>query len=321
MDLISQNIWLATPKFTEKELPDQAERDSMLKSSLGVHRYGRNGVVYIAGRNKEKAEKAIADIRKEYPDSAGRLEFLHVDLSDLTTIGKAAQVFMSKENRLDVLTNNAGVMFPPTGSKSEQGYELQMGTNCLGPYLLTKYLLPILTKTAASSPPGSVRVTWAASYAVNLAAPKNGVEFENGSPKTYSIQPYNYSQSKAGNILLASEMDQRFKKDGIISLAFNPGNLKSGLQRHLPSISKAVINASCYPAVNGAYTELFAGWSKDITLENSTSYIIPFGRIGQPAWHIRPALKDIPHGGTGVARAFWEWCDKETSRFIPSLTA
>lgn len=82
--------------------------------------YQRNGVVYIAGRRKEKFDEAIASIKKECPDSSGRLEYLHLDLADLPSIAKAAQEFGAKEDRLDVLTNNAGVMFPPVGSKSNQ---------------------------------------------------------------------------------------------------------------------------------------------------------------------------------------------------------
>ncbi|KZZ97098.1 NAD(P)-binding domain protein [Ascosphaera apis ARSEF 7405] len=190
-----------------------------------------------------------------------------------------------------------------------------MGTNCLGPYLFTKCLIPILSKTAASSSPGSVRVTWASSGAVNLAAPQNGVSFENGAPKVHGNPGTDYAQSKAGNILLSSEMAKRFKKNGIVSLSFNPGNLRSDLQRHMSLVTRAVVQAICYPAVNGAYTELYAGWSADISPEDSGSYIIPWGRKYDPAKHVLPALQDIDEGGTGVAKVFWEWCDKETNPY------
>ena len=56
-------------------------------------------------------------------------------------------------------------MNPPQGSQTAQGYELQMGTNCLGPWLFTELLTPLLDRAAANSPRGSVRVTWAASLA------------------------------------------------------------------------------------------------------------------------------------------------------------
>lgn len=63
---------------------------------------------------------AIEKIKAEFPESGGRLEFLKVDLGDLTTIKKAAEEFMGKEQRLDVLWNNAGVMEPPKGSVTAQ---------------------------------------------------------------------------------------------------------------------------------------------------------------------------------------------------------
>ena len=125
--------------------------------------YGKNGTVYVAGRSKEKADAAIEEINKAHPSSDGKLEFLKVDLADLASVKASADDFLNREQRLDVLTNNAGVMIPPVGSKAAQGHELQMGTNVLGPFLFTQLLTPLLQKTAASSPPGSVRVTWAAS--------------------------------------------------------------------------------------------------------------------------------------------------------------
>lgn len=82
--------------------------------------YQRNGTVYVAGRSKEKAEKAISALQEEVYDSSGRLEFLQLDLADLPTVPKSAADFMSRESRLDVLVNNAGVMTPPAGSKTSQ---------------------------------------------------------------------------------------------------------------------------------------------------------------------------------------------------------
>ena len=80
-------------------------------------------------------------------------------------------------------------MIPPDGSKAAQGHELQMCTNCLGPYLFTKLLTPLLQKTASSSPPGSVRVTWAASLAT-VGSPKNGVVMEANGPKIHGTSKH-----------------------------------------------------------------------------------------------------------------------------------
>lgn len=64
-----------------------------------------------------------------------------------------------------------------------------------------------------------------------------------------------------------------------------------------------------HPATYGAYTELYAGWSKDITLEKTGAWVIPWGRIG----HLRD---DIEKGcENGVSAKFWAWCEAESNEF------
>jgi NAD(P)-dependent dehydrogenase (short-subunit alcohol dehydrogenase family) len=174
-----------------------------------------------------------------------------LDLADLTTIKKSADEFLSKESRLNVLWNNAGVMTPPAGSKTVQGYELQLGTNCLGPFLFTQLLLPILRQTAASSPRNSVRVLFTASLMAELSLPKGGIQWEdinfegtNNRAKTSLA----YGQSKVGNIFLGKEFVRREgaregggangngNGNGVLFATLNPGNLKSELQRHVGSV-------------------------------------------------------------------------------------
>lgn len=83
--------------------------------------YAKNGTVYIAGRSLQRAALCIADIEDEVPRSDGRLEFLKLDLGDLASIKKSVEKFLSRERRLDVLCNNAGVMVPQQdGSTTEE---------------------------------------------------------------------------------------------------------------------------------------------------------------------------------------------------------
>jgi retinol dehydrogenase-12 len=146
------------------------------------------------------------------------LEFLLLDLADLTTIKRSADEFLSKESRLDTLWNNAGVMTPPAGSKSAQGYELQLGTNCLGPFLFTQLLLPILRQTAASSPPNSVRVLFTGSLVAELSTPKGGINFDDINHEKTGSQNIAYGQSKVGNIIVGNEFARRNENagDGIL---------------------------------------------------------------------------------------------------------
>ena len=71
--------------------------------------HAHNATVYIAGRSQSKASTAIDRIKTAFPNRSGRLEFLHLDLSDLATIKPAVESFLKQEQRLDVLMNNAGV--------------------------------------------------------------------------------------------------------------------------------------------------------------------------------------------------------------------
>lgn len=82
--------------------------------------YQRNGTVYLAGRNRNKGLSAVKNIQEQFPKSEGYIEFLEVDLADLSSIKPAIETFLSKSNTLHCLTNNAGVMATPDGSKTVQ---------------------------------------------------------------------------------------------------------------------------------------------------------------------------------------------------------
>lgn len=71
--------------------------------------YAHNATVWVAGRSESKAQKALSNIKEAFPKSSGNINFLHLDLADLSTIKPAVNSFTSQEQRLDVLVNNAGV--------------------------------------------------------------------------------------------------------------------------------------------------------------------------------------------------------------------
>lgn len=181
--------------------------------------YLRNAKVYVAARSVDKATKAIAEIKTHVPSSQGSLHFLYLDLDDLTTIKSTADAFLRDNDRLDVLWNNAGVAVPPHGSKTKQGYELQLGTNNVAPFLLTKFLHPILAKTANIAPTDSVRVVWVSSNMAEISAPQGGLDINNLDYKNDKGAGYKYAVSKAGNIFHSSEFARHVQGEGIISVA------------------------------------------------------------------------------------------------------
>ena len=325
--LMNQSFFIPKPTLTDDNLPDQTGRVFVVTGGyagcgleLTKMLYRHNGTVYVAGRSRNKGDVSITAVKAAYPNSKGRLEFLQLDLADLSTIKQSANDFLSRESRLDVLTNNAGVMDPPAGSVSAQNFELQMATNCLGHFLFTKLLLPILSRTAElpDSPTGSVRVTWGSSSAGDLGSPKNGVTLDKeGSyvPDPKGRQFTNYGASKAGDFLLAAEFAHRYPlkgNKGVISNSWNPGNLKTELQRNSNLAFHIAVGWMLYPARFGGYTELFAGWSEEAGRpDKHGSYIIPWGRFGVQRDDVMAGVGK--QGGT--AEKFWDWCEKETRQY------
>jgi len=103
--------------------------------------------VILAVRNWSKGEEAIGRIRADVPTA--RLRMLPLDLSSLVNIAAFAAMFTAEGRSLDLLINNAGVMMPPKRSTTEDGFELQFGSNYLGHFALTAHLLPQLRAAEA----------------------------------------------------------------------------------------------------------------------------------------------------------------------------
>ncbi|TVY41840.1 putative oxidoreductase [Lachnellula occidentalis] len=318
-----RQLFPPTPQFTEKNLPDQTGKVFIVTgSSSGVGQelaqilYSHNAKVYIAARSAEKATRAIESIKTNFPSSKGQLVYLHLDLDDLTTIKASAEEFLGKEDKLDVLWNNAGVMVPPQGSKTKQGYELQLGTNNVAPFLFTKLLTPIMIKTAKSAPTGTVRVVWVSSSAAETFIPKGGVEMDNLDYKRDQRAWNKYGISKVGNVFHATEYAKHHGNDGIISVALNPGNLKTELIRYTPSFLTFLMSFIQYTAIHGAYTELFAGLSPEVTPAKNGAWIQPWGRFTELRQDLVASVKSEAEGGTGVAARFWEWTEEQVKAYL-----
>ena len=284
--------------------------------------FSHHAKIYVAARSKEKASERISGIKARHPTSTGELIFLSLVLDDLTTIKASAEEFLNQEKRLDVLWNNAGVMLSPEGSTTKQGVELQLGTNCLGPFLFTKLTTPLLIETARTAPKASVRVVWLASSAVERYSPQGGVDVNN---LTYerpvgtgmNAKWYKYGTSKAGNVYYGSEFARRHKNTGVISVALDPGNLKTDLYQHLPKFQLAIASALVLKEpIFGAYTELYGGLSSDITPANNGSWVVPWGKIGELRKDVKEGTKSAAEGGSGVAEIFWDWSERQVVSFL-----
>ena len=316
------------PPLTGANLPSQAGKVFVVtggSSGVGLELskilYNAGGTVYMMTRTEAHATKAIDDIKASAAASKsapapGILRYIHLDLADLSGIAASVAAFCAAETRLDVLFNNAGVASSPLDMKTAQGLEPHFGINCVGPFLLTKLLFPILAAAAKTAPMDSVRIIWTSSILVDLMAPDGGVTMKQlRSPD--SNRNEHYSASKAGNWLLASEYHRRFHNTGILSLTQNPGSLRTNTWRTTPRRYYWPYYPILSRPIDGAYTNLWVGLSGDIKSEDGGRYAIPFGR-----WHPSPrgdillALKEKKDGGTGRAIEFWEWCEEQVQPYV-----
>lgn len=102
----------------------------------------RGAEVILAGRNPAKGAAALERLRTDCPD--GAVDFMTLDLASLQSIADFTQNLSGRTGSVDILVNNAGVMGPPKRQETIDGFELQFGTNYLGPFALTARLRPLL---------------------------------------------------------------------------------------------------------------------------------------------------------------------------------
>ncbi|VUC36588.1 unnamed protein product [Clonostachys rosea] len=310
------------PQLTVEHLPDLTDKVMIVTgSNTGLGKeiaqalYSKNARVYMMARSENKTKEAIESIKTNHPNSKGELRYIHLDLSDLTTIKSSVDQFLQKEQSLHLLYNNAGVGYPEKGSKTKQGYELQLGVNCVGPFLFTKLLMPTLVSTAKLSPKHSVRIAWVSSSAAESFDP----ELLMGTlPKIDDVgQLDQYNVSKMGNYLHACEFARQYKESRVLSVSLNPGALDSDFWRSQGKVTLTLLRSTVlHPPIYGAYTALFAGFTPQITSENSGSYVAPWGKIWKLQQDMLDAAKTKEEGGTGVAKSFWDWSEEQVKLYV-----
>jgi len=243
--------------------------------------------VYIASRNEARARTAFYKIQCDPEVHGGEYEFLHLDLGSLRSIREFAREFQSKEQRLDLLFNNAGIL-EAAGGTSKDGYEIHLGVNALGPYYLTKLLLPTILASKRQNPGHLPRVCFSSSLSHHYAT-KKGFDPRNPSgEKSKSIFPsfiQAYSNSKMMTILTMLKFDRLYGKDVIFS-AVNPGLVKTDIARSITRVSTVFVGQIIGPhilqdASRGALTHLYAATAPE-TGKDGGGYYVPWARLGEP---------------------------------------
>jgi len=214
--------------WTFTDIPEQSGKVAIVtgaNSGIGeptAAELGRAGAHVVIGcRNPSKAEAALGRLRAAAPEAS--FDFLKLDLADLDSIATFADAFKAKHDRLDLLINNAGIMVPPYG-KTKQGFELQFGTNHLGPFALTGHLMGLLLVTAGS------RVVSVSSMAHRMGK----LKFDDLQRERRYFSWEAYGQSKVANLHFTYELQRRLEATsaGCIALAAHPGWTDTNLQVH-----------------------------------------------------------------------------------------
>jgi NAD(P)-dependent dehydrogenase (short-subunit alcohol dehydrogenase family) len=214
-------------KWTAANLPDLSGRVAIVtgaNSGIGWHTAqalaSHNARVVLACRNVERGRAAVARIRAR--SRAADVEVAELDLASAASIRAFASGWTG---RLDLLVNNAAVMAPPRRAVTEDGFELQFGTNHLGHFVLTGLLLDALLDGGLDG--GEARVV-----TVGSVAHHGGTEdvLDANAGPGYHPQ-HSYSNSKLANLLFAAELDRQVRARGLplTSVAAHPGVSATGL--------------------------------------------------------------------------------------------
>lgn len=177
--------------------------------------------VVLASRSEERTKECAEKLKAKHGNQ--NIVPVKLDLSSLKSVHECAEQIRSLYRNIDVLINNAGVMVPPY-TITEDGFELQFGTNHLGHFAFTGLLLPNLM-----SKPGSRIVTLS-----STAHLRGKINFDDLHSKKRYIANLAYAQSKIANLLFAYELQRRLDKANArtISVAAHPGWSRTGLQVH-----------------------------------------------------------------------------------------
>ncbi|KAJ6496166.1 NAD-P-binding protein [Mycena sanguinolenta] len=292
------------PTFTLKDVPDLSGQVFIVtggNSGLGFETtkvlVTHGAKVYIATRNRSKAEDAIQSIFKGTGKSP---IFLELDLADLDSVANAARTFSKEESRLDVLYNSAGVMIPPVSEITRQGYDLQFGL-VLGHFYFTKLLLPLLVSTAACTPGGKTRIINVSSGAHHFSG-MNFATFKDGPERQKYSTHRLYAQSKFAVVVFATELARRYGSQGIVSTSMNPGNVATNLQKEIRGFQASVAGLMLHPArPHGIITHVWAGTAKE-TADYNGNYLRPWARLGK-------ARRDTQDPVIGAK--LWAWLDEQ----------
>ncbi|WP_040867192.1 SDR family NAD(P)-dependent oxidoreductase [Nocardia exalbida] len=224
-------------RWTEQDIPDQKGRLAIVtgaNSGLGFEAAralaAHGATVVLAVRDVDKGKHAADRIAEAVAGADTTVQQL--DLTSLASVRTAAEQLKSAHSAIDLLINNAGVMYPPRQTTSD-GFELQFGTNHLGHFALTGLLLDKMLPM-----PGS-RVVTVSSVGHRIRA---RIDFDDLRAERSYNRVAAYGRSKLANLMFTYELQRRLSGTGTtIAVAAHPGAANTDLMRNMPAALRALV--------------------------------------------------------------------------------
>ncbi|MEV0456546.1 SDR family NAD(P)-dependent oxidoreductase [Catellatospora methionotrophica] len=219
-------------RWTAADVPDQTGRVAVItgaNTGIGFEAAkvlaARGATVVLACRNPDRAGDALA--RLTASNAVARVEFLRLDLTSLASVREAAAELRARHSEIDLLINNAGVMWTPRSTTAD-GFELQFGTNHLGHFAFTGLVLDRLLPVT-----GSRVVT------VSSVGHRTGrIDFDDLQSERKYGRHRAYGASKLANLMFTYELQRRLEVAGAntVALAAHPGGAGTELVRNAPRL-------------------------------------------------------------------------------------
>jgi NAD(P)-dependent dehydrogenase (short-subunit alcohol dehydrogenase family) len=300
-------------KWTTANIPDQTGRTAVItgaNTGLGYETAAalaaKGAHVVLAVRNLEKGKAAADLIARATPGSNVAIQEL--DLTSLDSIRAAADQLRSDHESIDLLINNAGVMFTPR-STTKDGFELQFGTNHLGHFALTNLLLDRVLAV-----PGS-RIVTVSSQGHRFA--RGAIRFDDLQWERSYSRVGAYGQAKLANLMFTYELQRRLQGTNTIAVAAHPGGSNTELARNTPTALRAVFDVVgpllMQGADMGALPTLRAATDPGVL---GGQYFGPDG-FGEQRGHPKIVASNTASHDTAAQRRLWAVSEELTSVVSP----
>ncbi|MDT0438926.1 SDR family NAD(P)-dependent oxidoreductase [Streptomyces sp. NPDC005840] len=295
-------------QWTNDNIPDQRGRVAVVtgaNTGLGYETAralaGRGASVVLAVRDADKGRRAAARI-------GGDVSVQELDLTSLDSVRTAAAALRSRLGRIDLLINNAGVMYTPKQT-TRDGFELQFGTNHLGHFALTGLLLDLMLPV-----PGSRVVTVSSTgHRIRAAIHFDDLQWERSYGRVAA-----YGQSKLANLMFTYELQRRLAAHGTTAaLAAHPGMSSTELARNTPAALRYPLTLLTplitQPPAMGALPTLRAATDPAAL---GGQYYGPGGR-NEIKGHPRPVVSSPESYDASVQRRLWAVSEDLTGVTFP----